>query len=73
MAGGAGGARGAARGRERVETRRAHGKIDQRQRTLERIRVKFLSKHVALVGERLLVDQLMLIRLLRKRFLNNVI
>ena len=46
-------------------------KIDQRQRTLERIRVKSFREHVPLVGGRLLIDKLMLMRLLRERFMNN--
>ena len=46
-------------------------KIDQRQRTLERIRVKSLREHVPLVGGRLLVHQLVLVRLFGKRFMND--
>ena len=44
---------------------RAH-KVDQRQRTLERIQVKSLSEYIPIVEKRILVDQLMLIRLLGK-------
>ena len=46
-------------------------KIDQRQRTLERIRVKSFREHVPLVGGRLLIEELMLMRLLSERFMNN--
>ena len=46
-------------------------KIDQCQRTLEHIRVKSLREHVPVVGGRLLIEELMLMRLLRERFMNN--